>query len=107
MYNEPPEGEGEGEGAGKLGTPGALVPEGPHGNVQEVIAPNVAKEDVLFPDSVMAKMDAACGPQRALSAMRLADDNKRAGEQGGEQPSAEVLRSWRSRGAGRTAARAT
>ena len=82
------------------------MPEGPHGNVQEVIAPNVAKEDVLFPDSVMAKMDAACGPQRALSAMRLADDNKRAGEQS-EQPSAEVMRSWRSRGAGRTAARAT
>ena len=54
----------------------------------------------------MAKMDAACGPQRALSAMRLADDNKRAGEQG-EQPSAEVMRSWRSRGADRTAARAT
>ena len=74
--------------------------------MQEVIAPNVAKEDVLFPDSVMAKMDAACGPQRALSAMRLADDNKRAGEQS-EQPSAEVMRSWRSRGAGRTAARAT
>ena len=46
--------------------------------MQEVIAPNVDKEDVLFPDSVMAKMDAACGPQRALSAMRLADDNKRA-----------------------------
>ena len=29
------------------------------------------------------------------------------GEQGGGQPSAEVMRSWRSRGAGRTAARAT
>ena len=54
------------------------MPEGPHGNVQEVVAPNVPTEDVLFPDSVMAKMDAACGPQRALSAMRLADDNKRA-----------------------------
>ena len=47
-----------------------MVPEGPHGNVQEVVAPNVAKEDLLFPDSVMAKMDTACGPQRSLSAMR-------------------------------------
>jgi len=82
---------------GKLGAEGALVPEGPHGNVQEVIAPNVAKEDVLFPDSVMVKMDAACGPQRSLSAMRLADDNQRMGE----APSAERIRSWRSRSAAR------
>ena len=47
MYNDAAD-----NGGGKLGAEGALVPEGPHGNVQEVIAPNVAKEDVLFPDSV-------------------------------------------------------
>jgi hypothetical protein len=93
MYNDVT----DGSGGGKLGAEGALVPEGPHGNVQEVIAPNVPKEDVLFPDSVMLKMDSACGPQRALSAMRLADDNKRMGE----PPSAERIRSWRSRGAAR------
>ena len=48
MYNEPPE---EGADAGHAGRARA---EG-RGNVQEVIAPNVEKEDVLFPDSVMAK----------------------------------------------------
>ena len=45
----------------------------------------------------MLKMDAACGPQRSLSAMRLADDNQRMGE----PPSAERIRSWRSRSAAR------
>ena len=72
-----------------------MVPEGPHGNVQEVVAPNVAKEDLLFPDSVMAKMDTACGPQRSLSAMRLADDGWRMGD----VPSQKQIRGWRSRSA--------
>jgi len=52
--------------------PGSLVPEGPHGNVQEVVAANVSPEMVLFPDSVLEKMDAACGSPRALRAIRLA-----------------------------------
>ena len=51
--------------------PGALVPEGPHGHVLEVMAANVAKEDVLFPDSVLKKMDEACGPSKSLRAIRM------------------------------------
>jgi hypothetical protein len=55
--------------------PGALVPEGPHGHVLEVMAPNVKPEDVLFPDSVLEKMDLACGPSRSLRAIRLAEED--------------------------------
>jgi hypothetical protein len=48
-----------------------LVPLGPHGNVQEVTAANVAPEDSLFPSAAMAKMDAACGAQQSLRAFRV------------------------------------
>jgi hypothetical protein len=76
------------EGTSSELVPGVLVPEGPHGNVQEVTAPNVAAEEVLFPAEVLAKMDAACGPQKALRALRL---------QGGGPVSDELKRAWRSR----------
>ena len=50
---------------------GALVPKGPHGAVQEVTAANVAPDKVIFPAPSIAEMDAACGEQQALRAIRL------------------------------------
>ena len=66
--------------------PGTLVPEGPHGNVQEVIAPNVPSKDVLFPRIAMAKMDAECGVQQSLRAIRMAE---------GTATSDELARGWK------------
>ena len=43
----------------------------PHGQVQEVTAPNVEPEDVLFSKTSLEEMDAACGPQQSLSAIRM------------------------------------
>ena len=67
------------------------MPEGPHGRVQEVIAPNVAPEDVLFPDSVLERMDATCGPQRSLRAIRLANGGEGVGH------TEEMMRRWKRR----------
>ena len=39
------------------------------------MAPNVKPEDVLFPDSVLEKMDLACGPSQSLRAIRLAEED--------------------------------
>ena len=50
---------------------GSLVPWGPHGNVQEVTAANVAPKDVLFSQEAMAKLDAECGAQQSLRALRV------------------------------------
>ena len=65
---------------------GALVPLGPHGNVQEVTAANVKPEDVLFPAAAMAKMDAVCGTQQSLRAFRMRE---------GGAPSNEQARGWK------------
>ena len=51
-----------------------LVPEGPHGNVQEVVAANVAPEERIFPAAAMARMDAACGAQQSLRAIMMTDE---------------------------------
>jgi len=64
---------------------GALVPKGPHGYVQEVTAPNVKPEDVLFPERHLREMDAACGEQQALRAFRMDK---------GESPSSHV-KAWK------------
>ena len=71
--------------------PGALVPLGPHGNVQEVTAANVAPEDSLFPPDAMARMDAACGAQQSLRAVRM--------REGGAVTAAQtrVWKNWKSR----------
>ena len=75
-------------------SPGALVPEGPHGHVLEVMAANVAKEDVLFPDSVLEKMDEACGPSKSLRAIRM----DRSEQDGPMDPmDVSVLRGWKRR----------
>ena len=75
-------------------SPGALVPEGPHGHVLEVMAANVAKEDVLFPDSVLEKMDEACGPSKSLRAIRM----DRSEQDGLMDPmDVSVLRGWKRR----------
>jgi len=63
-----------------------LVPLGPHGNVQEVTAANVAPEDSLFPAAAIAKMDAACGAPQSLRAVRV--------QEGGAVTDAQ--RSWKS-----------
>jgi hypothetical protein len=68
-----------------------LVPLGPHGNVQEVTAANVAPEDSLFPSAAMARMDAACGAQQSLRAFRV--------EEGATVTDAQTRgwKSWKSR----------
>ena len=50
-----------------------LVPEGPHGNVQEVVAANVAPEERIFTAAAMARMDAACGAQQSLRAIMMTE----------------------------------
>ena len=66
--------------------PGALVPEGPHGFVQEVTAPNVAQEDVIFPPENLQVMDQVCGAAQPLRAMRMAD---------GTATSDDLARGWK------------
>lgn len=58
-----------------------LVPEGPHGNVQEVVAANVPVEELIFAPETMARMDAACGAQQALRAIRMTDAQAASDEQ--------------------------
>jgi len=54
------------------GIPGALIPvPQPHGRVLEVTAPNVDPKDVIFSRTAMDDMDAACGPQKSLSAVQM------------------------------------
>jgi len=62
------------------------MPFGPHGFVQEVTAPNVAPEKVLFPKEVMDKADAACGTPQMLRAIRMAE---------GTVVSEELKRGWK------------
>ena len=66
--------------------PGTLVPEGPHGFVQEVTAPNVAQEDVIFPPENLQVMDQVCGAAQPLRAMRMAD---------GTATSDDLARGWK------------
>ena len=71
---------------------GALVPNGPHGHVQEVIAANVAPEDSLFPPDAMAAMDKLCGVQQSLRAVRLKEGEAITDEQ------TRGWKNWKSRG---------
>jgi hypothetical protein len=54
--------------------PGQPVPFGPHGYVQEVVAPNVDPEHVLFPQASIARMDAICGQPQSMRAIQVSDD---------------------------------
>lgn len=57
------------------GVPGALVPvPHRHGQAPEVTGPNVAPEDMIFAESTIAEMDAECGTQQALSAVKMGRD---------------------------------
>ena len=69
--------------------PGALIPKGPHGHVQEVTAPNVAPQDVLFSKEDMDKMDTACGQPQSLRAIWMADETTK---------SDELTRGWKQGG---------
>ena len=77
------------EAQGKPLVPGALVPFGPHGMVQEVTAPNVPAKDVLFTKEAMAKMDKLCGAQQSLRAIRLAEGDT------ANTVSDEQMRGWK------------
>ena len=84
------------EGSNQVVDPnvGALVPKGPHGNVQEVTAANVAPEDNLFPPDAMASMDAACGVQQSLRAVQM---NLHEGEAVTDEQT-RGWKNWKSRG---------
>merc|ERR1712072_81661 len=70
------------------GHEGALIPVAqPHGQVQEVTAPNVEPDDVLFSKTAIAEMDAACGPQQSLSAIRMS--------KGGLKADNDQVQSWK------------
>ena len=71
---------------------GALVPQGPHGNVQEVVAANVAAGDSLFPPDAMATMDKLCGVQRSLRAVLMKEGEAVTDEQ------TRGWKNWKSRG---------
>ena len=71
---------------------GALVPQGPHGNVQEVVAANVAAGNSLFPPDAMATMDKLCGVQRSLRAVRMKEGEAVTDEQ------TRGWKNWKSRG---------
>merc|ERR1719478_1245474 len=52
--------------------PGALIPVPEiHGNAREVTADNVAKDKVDFKPSDLAQMEAVCGPQQGLEALKM------------------------------------
>jgi len=71
---------------------GALVPQGPHGNVQEVVAANVASKDNLFPPEAMATMDKLCGVQQSLRAVMMKEGEAVTDEQ------TRGWKTWKSRG---------
>ena len=62
------------------------------GNVQEVVAANVAPGDSLFPPDAMATMDKLCGVQRSLRAVLMKEGEAVTDEQ------TRGWKNWKSRG---------